>query len=180
MLVNQEVCYSHPGIIKEVFDLTSEAASIVTDTSRLENDILNDIGSYLMKDPNNYKKRRYIRRIINSKISVAKRRNKLEQATSLSDESFEDDEGQAVEYEPEDVLADINSGNLEVKETIALLAQNDRRRNLILNAWTKGYTDDRELSSILADTLGGNSESHRKFIHRFRNSCRTQLYAQAI
>lgn len=180
MVDRQIECYKHPGIIKEVFDSVGRVASQVTNTARLESDILNDIGGYILKHPDNYRKKRYIRRIIHSKISVAKRRNRLELASFLIDEATEDNEGQAIEYEPEDVLANVASAELEIKETITLLAKDDRRRTTILTEWMNGNTNDTDISSILADTIGGQARSHRIFIQRFRIECRTELTAQAI
>lgn len=180
MVNKQSECYKHPDIIREVFNSTNRVASLISNTARLENDILNDIGIYLLKDPDNYRKRRYIRRIIHSKISVAKRRNRREHAEHLADLTSSNEEGQAVEYEPEDVLANVNSRNLEFEETITLLAKDDRRREIILNAWADGYTDDTEISHILADVLTGKSTGHLSFIKRFRKECRAGLTAQAI
>lgn len=96
--------------------------------------------------------------------------------------SFMDDlktrnkEGQTVEYEPVDVLANVESA-LETKETITLLAKDDRRRKMILTEWMYGNTDETNISRILADTLGGNARSHCKFVQRFKIECRSALNA---
>lgn len=176
----QEVVYKHEWAINFAREQVSKVSLEISRTDKLEHRVINQVGNYLLSPSGSIRHKRFIRRLVMQEIETAKRLYRSRATELLADISFEDDEGQAVEYEPEDVLADINSQELELKQTIELLAQNDRRRETILTAWANGYTDDREISGILADTLGGKSESHRKFIQRFRNSCRTQLYAQAI
>ncbi|MCY9372664.1 hypothetical protein [Bacillus haynesii] len=79
-------------------------------------------------------------------------------------------------WEPRDVLADVE-GEVLLKEKIALLAQDDPRKKTILEIWNRGCTNDSEISSLLAERFGGNPESHRKFIQRFRVHCQDQLTA---
>ncbi|MGN7387769.1 hypothetical protein [Sporosarcina sp. SAFN-015] len=109
------------------------------------------------------------------------KRSKYEAPTSFRDLAIsKGNDEESAEYEAEDVLANVENALVmkeTQKETISLLAQGDRRRNLVLNAWANGFTDSREISSILADTLGGKSESHRKFITRFKTECRAVLTA---
>src|SRR5690606_27356238 len=84
-----------------------------------------------------------------------------------SDEHFET-------YEVEDELALIDDGIL-VNEKIAFLAEGDSRKLAILNNWQHGYYNDSNTSAFLAKRFGGNSESHRKFINRFRTTCQKAL-----
>ena len=74
----------------------------------------------------------------------------------------------------EDDTIDV-AGDVVTKETAALLAKGDQRRMAILNAWLDGLNNDSQLSSLLAQRLGGKRESHRKFITRFRYECKEAL-----
>ena len=170
----QEECYKHEWILHEARFAISRNESMVTNTDKLENNIMNRVGKYLSEDKLRIKNRRYIRRLIYQEIKMALLRFRKEESVHFSAIQFENLDGETVEYEPASTLASVESG-IELKETIELLAQNDRRRELILNAWANGYTDDREISGTLASTLGGKSESHRKFIQRFKIDCREKL-----
>ena len=83
-----------------------------------------------------------------------------------------------MEFEPEDVLANVES-DVIAKEMTALLAQDDHRFKMILGYWVDGNTNNAYISRSLARTFGGNAESHRRSISRFRESCRDTL-AEAI
>ncbi len=88
-----------------------------------------------------------------------------------------DDSGEAKPFELED-----NESNFELafeerdglNEKIALLAQDDKRKLLILTEWSNG-TSDTKISELLAQSLGGKTEAHRKFIQRFRKQCQGRL-----
>ena len=180
MNVNQFECYKHDFVMSEIRKGLDSIATKITNTAMVEEEILNDIGRYLLQGVNNHKHKKFLRKRVYQGVAKSLKRSRRQHTTPFANLGSCDDEGQATEYDPEDVLADVNSGNLEVIETITLLAQSDRRKELILNAWANGFTDNKEISSILADTLGGKSESHRKYIQRFRNDCRTELSALAI
>jgi hypothetical protein len=77
-------------------------------------------------------------------------------------------------YEVIDDLAVVDDG-LIVNEKIALLAEDDSRKLAILNAWSNGEYNDSDTALFLAKRCGGNSESHRKFINRFRTTCQKAL-----
>lgn len=77
-------------------------------------------------------------------------------------------------YQFRDELALVDDG-LITQEKIALLAEDDSRRLAILSAWTNGDYNDSHTASVLADRHGGNAESHRKYINRFRTTCRRAL-----
>ncbi|MFL1672152.1 hypothetical protein [Paenibacillus dendritiformis] len=77
-----------------------------------------------------------------------------------------------------DVLADVEEVVL-FKEKIAFLAEGDSRKEVILRAWSEGFENESELAALLAQRFGGNAESQRKFIRRFRKSCRKRLLVAA-
>lgn len=77
-------------------------------------------------------------------------------------------------YEIPDDLAIVDD-DLITKEKIARLAANDPRKLAILTAWTYECINDTETAAMLAQRFGGNSESHRKYIQRFRTACQENL-----
>jgi hypothetical protein len=104
-----------------------------------------------------------------------KRRSKSRtNLTSIEALASRDDEGNDTPYDVIDNLAVIDDGLL-VNEKIALLAEDDSRKLAILNAWSNGEYNDSDTASFLAKRYGGNSESHRKFINRFRTTCQKAL-----
>src|SRR5690606_27687241 len=89
------------------------------------------------------------------------------------------DEGEEEEFEIVDVLADIENQMIEqerVKEKVALLSKGDQRRKMILNAWASGEYNDLELARVLAHSYGGQINTHRIFIRRFRIECQQRLF----
>jgi len=89
--------------------------------------------------------------------------------------------GDKEEIEPIDVLANVeadvlNNEHLQyVHESVTRLASDDTRRLEVLNAWYQGYTSVSEISTLLAQRLGGEVESHRRAVTRFRTRCRKAL-----
>ncbi|WP_077736248.1 MULTISPECIES: hypothetical protein [Bacillus] len=79
-------------------------------------------------------------------------------------------------WEPEDVSENV-VGKVLLKEKVALLAQGDPRKRVILEAWIRGCTNDTDISTLLAQRFGGNAKCHRIFIQRFRSRCQSQLTA---
>lgn len=103
----------------------------------------------------------------------ANKRSKYGTVISLDDvPSGIVDEHRAIQVP--DVLADVE-GDVVTKEMAALLAKGDRRRMEILKAWIQGYNNVSDLSTLLAQRFGGKSETHRRFITRFREECQRAL-----
>src|SRR5699024_12243784 len=76
-------------------------------------------------------------------------------------------EGEDIEYEPEDVLANVEKEVL-MKEMTDLLAQGDHRKKVIFGQWLNGASNYAEIARLLVQTLGGKEETHRKAIKQFR------------
>lgn len=103
---------------------------------------------------------------------IKRRSRKLEETSMNALTSGDSDEELGFQFE--DPLARVED-EVVLNEKIALLAQDDLRRKIILTQWSKG-ADNKSISVMLAHQLGGNSESHRRFITRFRNDeCRPLL-----
>lgn len=99
---------------------------------------------------------------------LRRRRSKTEETSfeALASGEGTEEAGDGLGYQfesPEDV-----EGDVILKEKIALLAQGDPRKKVILAEWTKG-AEDKAISELLAQRFGGKAESHRKFITRFKS-----------
>lgn len=173
-------CYKYRWIIQELQRAVNRVSSQVSDTARIERRALQRVGEYLATHEEAFRNKKHITRLIYQETAFAINHSRRELAVSFEEITFEDKDGQTVEYEPLDVLANVASGNLEIKETITLLAKDDRRKEFVLNAWANGYKDDTEISHILADVFTGQATGHLSFIKRFRKVCRTELTALAI
>lgn len=106
------------------------------------------------------------------------KRGRFREVISIESLSQDDEKGNIIPYEVEDESFSIEDDIVEkisIQEKITLLAQGDIRKKLILDAWTNGVTNDLELSRMLAHSTGGNVESHRKYIQRFRKTCQMNL-----
>lgn len=172
--------FKEKWVIDTVQRAIGTIAHQITDTARVERRVMTRVGRYLSLEDGNKNNRRHMRRLIYREINDALNRNRREYTEYLADLTSNNEEGQAIEYEPQDDLAIVGSEQLEIKETITLLAKDDRRRKMILTEWMSGNTNDSNISSILADALGGQARSHRIFVQRFRIECRAALTAQAI
>lgn len=64
---------------------------------------------------------------------------------------------------------------LLVNEKITFLAGGDVKRRFILKAWSEGYDNESKLAVLLSQRFGGKTESHHKFIRRFRVECQKEL-----
>lgn len=180
MLYRQTISYQHSWILDEVYKASDKLQSKLTNTANFEQRVFEKIGKYLLLDDGNARNKKYITRMIYREMADAlTRKTRKEHAIKFSEVGFDDEEGQAIEYEPQDTLASVET-DLEIKETITLLAKDDRRRELILTEWANGCTNDTELSETLASFLGGQPRSHCKFIQRFRIECQANYYALAI
>ncbi|QIG62568.1 hypothetical protein [Sporosarcina phage Lietuvens] len=173
----QVVVYENRWLLNLIQNKVSQVAHVITRTDKLENTIISSVGGYLLISPDNIKHKKYLNYLIDREIKRAKERYGTQEAGYLIDVAKSLDNGDEMEYDPEDVLANINSMHLEIKETITLLARSDRRKELILTLWADGCTDASKLSSILADTIGGKPETHRKSILRFKKESKAALTA---
>lgn len=114
-----------------------------------------------------------------SKFLKGNRGGEYKESISIESLAKEDDDGNVIPFENYDVLANVTEEyvieNDSLKEKIALLAQGDTIKLAILNAWNDGIYNDLELSRMLAHSFNGNQESYRKYIQRFRTSCKNKL-----
>ncbi len=109
---------------------------------------------------------------------LSRRKRKISDVVSLDKPLYTDDEGNDVLLEVQDVLANVENNILEeelIKEKAALLTKGDSRELAILKGWIGGEFNDLELARVLAHSLGGKIDTHRKAIQRFRTECKKRL-----
>lgn len=172
----QELVYEINWLIERVYRESDKLLNKISDTSKFEERCINSIGEYLSLSEDNKRNKRYLIRLIDRKVKEAISTTSFSKEESIYYEDtifrtgYDEDE---IEFEPEDPLARVED-EVIANETIALLAQDDRSEK-VLEAWSIGNTNSSEISSSLARTIGGNPESHRKFIQRFKIDCREKL-----
>jgi len=182
MYKNNSIVYENPWIIEAIYETSDRIRGELTDQTLFEERAIRRVSGYLQTERGSEKHRRYIQRLIGEEASDAIRRNKNESAVPFSEvdvEGEEDDE--ELEFEPYD-LHTLDKGfgesliesDVMAKEMAALLAQDDRRSK-ILDSWKLGNDNIASISRLLAQSFGGNKESHRRFITRFRDECRQRL-----
>lgn len=110
------------------------------------------------------------------KEDFVNRRSKYLDEVSM--EFLAEPQGDELGYQFEDRRASVED-DIAYKEKVTLLAQGDERKEIILDQWTKGATD-KSISEMLAHRFGGNEETHRRFITRFRPKCQNILLSQGL
>ncbi|SCA85314.1 hypothetical protein [Bacillus glycinifermentans] len=160
------------GAIPYVEWESGRIAHLIRDMTAFEQRCYEKIGKALeIFSDNDRDKRALIQRIIKQERAYFLKNHNLRNDVAI--ESVNEEE---TVWEPVDVSANV-VGEVLLKEKIALLAQGDPRKKTILAIWSRGCTNDSEISSLLAKRFGGNPESHRIFIQRFRSRCQSQLTA---
>ena|SRR5699024_9252908 len=173
-MVNTKIIYSESSLLEYIFREVDKVAHIITDTARAETLILERIARYIKEDKRRLKHKRILRRLVHQTISTVISEYKIETYVTFTDMENEGDEGDLMIYEPKDVLADVES-EIIAKEMTALLAQDDHRKKVILGNWVNGNDNTSDIARLLAQTIGGNVEAHRKYIRRFQLECRDKL-----
>ncbi|MFN2748059.1 hypothetical protein ACINLE_06940 [Bacillus sp. z60-18] len=160
------------GAIPYVVREAEKLAHLIPDFTSFEQECYQAIGYALERYVDNGREKKVLiqRTIKQVKARVLKnRRSRNEVAIEAINE-------EGTVWEPEDVSENV-VGKVLLKEKVALLAQGDPRRTLILDTWIRGCTNDTDISTLLAQRFGGNARSHCRFIQRFRAHCQSQLTA---
>lgn len=168
------IVYKYDWLLEWVYSESDKLRNSLSDQTLFETRCISRLGEYLNKDSSNIKNKRYLKKIIKEVAKSSLELFKKENYQIFSELITEDPEGKTVEFEPIDVLADVESEVIK-KETAALLAQGDCRKKKIVELWIIGNTNNAYISRTLARSFGGNEESHRKYIQRFKQSCREFL-----
>ena len=173
---NQKLVYEIPWLINSIYKESDRLATLVVYTEDFEERCIEYIGQYLRLSPKNKENKRYLMRMIKRKSKEVREEYAATNSINMSELEIEDDYGDRTEFEPMDVLANVES-EVIAKEMTALLAQGDHLLEEIVGYWAIGNTNNASISRSLARTFGGNAESHRRRINRFRHDCRKHLSA---
>lgn len=174
-MTDLELIYSDRNIVKLVYRISDQERNNITDTNRLEDLIFSRICRYVKRIPERLTHTSVINRLAHQVAAQVRSEYKREHYESYDSYSIDNGEGEEKRFEPIDVLANVES-EVVAKELTALLAK-DGRTKIILESWTDGNDNISSISDTLARVLGGNAESHRKFIHRFKDQCHDTLAA---
>ncbi|WP_079516570.1 hypothetical protein [Rossellomorea marisflavi] len=114
----------------------------------------------------------YVKTIIgNERSDFLTRRKRKREDISMTAMEGDGDEDLGYQFKStEDTEAEV-----VFKERVTLLAQGDPRKTLVLEQWSKGVSDNKAISELLAQLFGGKATGHRSFIKRFRTECREML-----
>lgn len=169
-----ELIYQNNDLLDLITRAVDKERNHVANTEMLEDRIYKRLSRYIKGDEERVRHFRTIKRMVYETISEFKDTYRKEFYEHFSEfDTVNTSDGSTTEFEPIDVLADVE-GEVLVKEMTALLAQ-DGRRKIVIEAWSLGNTNSSYISRTLARTIGGNVETHRKFIQRFEKECREKL-----
>lgn len=174
-----EKIYKKEWLINYIHKKSDELLKVVTDPTKFEERCMKNIIRYLRNIEGKTPANGYLRYIVDNNVKEALdgKNSRMEEADKLTDIKVTNEKGVELEdeeFEPIDVLANVEDKVLS-KEKVTLLAQGDGRNSLILSHWMSGVTNTVFISESLARSLGGKPESHRRYITRFRESCRETL-----
>lgn len=158
---SEEVAKYEPNFIKFDCRVIKLLQQVIEKFDRDSHDFLSAAKALIDRN-----KAQYIRR--------AKKRRQPEVLLSALESTSDDEQG----YQFEDVLANVEN-QVTFQEKVTLLAQGDEKKELILLQWSGGVNDS-TIATLLAQRFGGKSESHRKYIGRFKSSCQSKLTATPV
>src|SRR5699024_6440397 len=174
-----KVCCEHEWVLKEIERVSNKYLTKLTDPRKIEDRCISKIGKYLLVSKEHPKHTAYIKKSIEKECYDAVGKYKTEESIRFSELTENNDYEEEIELEPEDVLSSVED-EVITKEMAALLAQDDRRKKVILGSWLDGNRNNASISRLLAQTFGGTVEAHRKFINRFRKDCYEYLSRYAV
>src|SRR5699024_7400944 len=102
----------------------------------------------------------YIKKSIEKEFYDAVGKYKTEESIRFSELTENNDYEEEIEFEPEDVLASVED-EVITKEMAALLAQDDRRKKVILGSWLDGNRNNASISSLFAQSFSRIVDAHR-------------------
>ena len=173
-LIFIEEAMRHTEVIEVVERAASQIWHKIPDVTSFEHTCYVEIGKGILR--NEVKSIEGLANYITNR-SAARHVNKTKYEPPITFSEMESEvreDVEEIEFEPEDVLANVE-GEVIKRETADLLAQGDCKKEKILGFWSIGNTNNAYISRSLARSFGGNEETHRKYIQRFRKSCAEQL-----
>lgn len=175
---NITIVYQKPWVLGYVRQKVDEISHVITDIDKLETRIYKQLSDYFSRGKTSYKRVQYL---VNREIDLALKQFGTQNIVVFSDLTKRNDFGESMEFEPEDLLAQGGETvieNISLSEEIARLAADDREL-FTLNAWANGFSDP-QVYTTLARHFGGNQESHRKFVQRFKVKCQERIEKERL
>lgn len=174
-----EIIYNDSKVINYLRRKVDDVSSLITNVEKLEQRIYNQLVKYYeFKTKRSFARIRYL---IDREIDFVKKEYRLQESTVFSSLAITNDFGESQEFEPHDILANVEDAAIlsveraSIRKKIAGLASNDFE-NFTLNAWATGMSDS-EISRTLASRFGGKFDTYRKNVQRFRAVCQRKLAA---
>ena len=172
-----EVIYTDTKVLNYIRNRIAEVEHEITYIDKLEHRIFTQLSRYY----NKRQKRSFkcIRYLVDREIKYVKSDYRLQKSISFMSILPRDDYGEQQEFEPIDVLADVedtalrNIKSSSIRKKITGLASSDSEL-FVLNAWSQGL-NDLQISKELAFRFGGNPKSLRIWVQRFRTRCQRKL-----
>lgn len=167
-----EQIYRDSGTINYIHKVVDEVSGYIENTEKLEENIFSQLVKYFEHEVHRSWKR--IKYLIDREVKKARERFGMN-LKLFSELSTKNEEGSELTFDPEDELALI-SRKVEAKEDIkkVISLATDDRKKIALNGLMDGDTVTK-VSETLQRLYGGNSETHRKFITRFKKDCRNAV-----
>lgn len=172
-MVMLEKIYQNSNLLNKIYAAVDGARERISNTAKLEESIMKRIIRYANNDDSKLNHVNILTKFIYEEVARQSKRDEKSSYALYDDLTYYGDDGSEVTFEPIDEVTDVLS-EITRNETIAELSR-DSRRQLILQMWSIGYTNDEAASREVAAVLGGSASSHRRFIQRFRDECRTAL-----
>lgn len=176
ILENLVQIYKNYDVLRYIRKKVDSVSNVITNTTKLEQDIFNSIARYLKYKRNEGISFKRIRYLVDSSIGKALKEHRLQQTVVYSDLAITNGFGESLEYEPEDEITDVGQDVLErtiessLKGKIARLASDDFEE-FVLQSWMLGDSDV-EIARELALRKGGKVPSLVVKISRFRERCK--------
>lgn len=175
---NLILVYKHKEALRYIRENVDRVSHVITNIEKLEKEIFYQVSKYLALGKKSISQ---IRWIVNREISSALKKFGKQDKINFSNILEENDFGESLEFEPEDVLANVEEPILEkssIRERIRSLAATDSEE-FVLNAWIDEKSDS-EIARELALRFGGNSRSLRIWVQRFRTKCQERLEEECL
>ncbi|MFJ7665285.1 hypothetical protein ACIQXW_23285 [Lysinibacillus sp. NPDC097162] len=175
---NLIIVYENVSVMSYLRQKVDEVSNVITDVDKLETRIYAQLVSYFSLGKSSFRR---AQKLIDREVSQALKQFGKQKAINFSELAKGNDFGESVEFEPKDLLAQGGETviqNISLNEKIARLATDDRE-SVTLNAWANGFNDT-QVSETLASHFGGNKESHRKFVRRFKARCQERLEKECL
>lgn len=170
--------YENERIVRIVSDALYSVEHHFSDITKIERRIYNNIIRTSRNKAINKLANGFVRRLVMKEVTsmINGERYSVGELTRFCELDGEDEEGSEMNYEPVDDNNSTGEDNLSFYELIKrIVPTGDERRRIIVEEWSYGNTNDRDIARLLEEQLGGKLKTHVTFITRYRNECKEIL-----